>query len=152
MKRALAKKKIQGKRNEWTQILKKETLLFRKLKEDDQQMLLEAVLVFISEKDWSSKLDEQQRLITSYYACLPIFKRKTNFYPSIREIDDPWPFNEWLKLNEKQFEIDSGKMALKEMRGDFIKHSQNFFDSPKKLKEEHPRIFKKLAAFYKLEQ
>lgn len=151
MKRKLALKKVENKRIPWLKALKEETTLFNELHEQDQKQLLNSILTFYGEKTWSESLTDNECLMTSYYACLPIFKRKTNYYPSIKEINEFWKFKKWLSMNEKQFEIDFGKLALKEMKGKFSDYSLLFFEDHKNLQEQSPKTYSRLLKFYKLQ-
>lgn len=149
--RNLALKKLSEKKPAWKEFLRDETKLFSQLSQQEQERLLDSILIFYSEKKWSTELSENECLKTSYYACLPIFKRKTNYYPNIKEINSMWSFQEWLSQNEKQFEIDFGKLALKELRGNFSYYSELFFESPNKLQTDHPAVYDKLLKFYQVE-
>lgn len=136
---------------EWQSYLKENSNLYQCLDQENKEDLIKAMLTFYGEKYWHEKLDANERLLTSLYACLPIFKRKTNFYPNITEIKVFSPFEKWLSYNEKQFELDYGKMALKELRGNFASFSKMYFESYNEFKEGHPNEFQKLQNFYQLE-
>ncbi|WP_156979715.1 zinc-dependent peptidase [Bacteriovorax sp. BAL6_X] len=150
VRRNLTKKKYEQNRLLWNDFLTSQASLFSELTTLDKDKLLNSILVFYSEKNWHESIEEEQRILTSYYACLPIFKRKTNYYPSIKSIDHTWPFEKWLEFNEKQFEIDFGKLALKEMNGDFSKLSLMYFERAQELESSKPLVYENLNKFYRL--
>ncbi|MFG1524614.1 zinc-dependent peptidase [Halobacteriovorax sp. RZ-3] len=149
IRRNLLKKKYEQNRLFWSDFLTSQTSLFNELTNSEKDKILNSIIVFYSEKKWHESIEEEQRILTSYYACLPIFKRKTNFYPGIKSIDSAWPFEKWLKFNEKQFEIDFGKLALKEMNGDFSKLSLMYFERAPELASSRPTIYENLNKFYR---
>ncbi len=147
--RQIAKKKFIQYIDTWSSKLNSKTTLFKSLTDQDQKQLLDAIQVFLSEKKWDKTISEDEKLLTSYYASLLIFKRKTNYYPNIKYINQFKPFEYWIEENEKQFEIDFGKMALKEMQGNFVKYTIEYFENVVAIKSERPKIYQQLNSYFK---
>jgi len=114
----------------------------------EQQKLYKYCVIFIHEKKWSNNISQQQRAQEAIKACLPIFRKKTNFYPQLHEIDSTRTFQQWLNLHRRQFEIELGKDQLLHFNNNFAQKSEEYFISPQKLNEESKQIFDLLHRYY----
>ncbi len=100
--------------------------LYQHLNENQLDQLFKKAIVFIYEKNWSNQFNDHQKACEAVKACIPLLNRSSNFYPSIDTIEDSRTFQQWLKFHERQFEVEKGKLNLKEFRGNFTKCAQSY--------------------------
>ena len=112
------------------------------------QKLYEFCVIFIHEKKWSNKISQQQRAQEAIKACLPIFRKKTNFYPQLHKIESTRTFQQWLDLHRRQFESELGKDQLLHFNNNFAQKSEEYFLSPQQLRDENKLIFDLLDRYY----
>lgn len=123
--------------------------LYSNLTEEEQVKLFETIIIFKSEKKWDSNLFSEDQIIKeSLKACLPIFRKPTNFYPQIKTIDTSRTFREWLSIQEKQFQVEAGKDQLFKFKGEFTNLSEEYFQNKPQLQTKRPELFRLLDLFY----
>lgn len=110
--------------------------LYENLSDQEKTILFEKAIVFIYEKQWSADFSQEDKVSEAIKACLPLIHRDTNFYPGLEHIQAPRTFKDWLEFHEKQFEVEKGKMALKELKGHFPTLAEAYFTSPQNLAQK----------------
>ncbi len=118
------------------------------LTEPELQKLYEFCVIFIHEKKWNKNISQTQRAQEAIKACLPIFRKKTNFYPQLDGIESTRTFQQWLDLHRRQFEIELGKDQLLHFNNNFAQKSEEYFLSPQQLRDENKQIFDLLHRYY----
>jgi hypothetical protein len=108
--------------------------LFNQLNPSQLQQLFHTSLIFLYEKKWSSNLSFKEKCQESLKACLPLYRKKSNFYPKIKKIEKKRELKQWLDLHEPQFAVEMGKDQLLKFKGEFSKYAEIF------LREEGNRI------------
>ncbi|GEM_PF-6859230 len=149
-KRALLVRKMRDYRTEWDGVLLEKFNFYKELDNDLRSKLLNKISVFYNEKEWKVEDSEEQKLLASARACLPVVNRKSNYYPTVEDNLVSMTQEDWFSLNQVQFEKEVGKMPLREFDGEFIKYSIEYFTNPKEIKSKNKRFFDLLNYYYKL--
>jgi len=142
-------KKMRGERENWRELLSKDFSYLSNLTAEQISVLLDKMAIFYCEKDWREQVSKDQRVLICALACLPLINRNTNFYPSVRSDFEDFSLSDWVKLNKLQFEKEVGKLALKELKGQFVELSLLYLESPRRMKESDPKSFKILNHYYR---
>ncbi len=118
------------------------------LNEAQLKRLCEKALIFYHEKKWTSSFIEEQKLEESIKACLPVVNRETNYYPSVRTLENPRPLREWLIFHQRQFSVERSKAELKELKGDFCLLGEDFFRDPHQFRKDQPQAYEILNSYF----
>ncbi len=124
-------KKHKKSRETWLKFISSNNQeILKSLSNNEVEKLLDYISIFISEKTWASSFDEQSKVLEAAKALRPLINRATNFYPQIKHIAEPKSFQEWLKIIEKQYQIEFGKANFREFKGRFPELASDYLLNP----------------------